>query len=127
VPLHWTIDSREQLVTITGEGEVTRADMDEYLDAVAGAGALAYRKLFDVSAVPGTMPVDDMLAVGARVRTFHSGPVGPLALVLSPEKAQAIGRILGILAAADRPMRIFTHLAPARRWIASLGKPADPA
>ena len=28
--LHWGIDSRQQLVTVRGEGEVTLADMEEY-------------------------------------------------------------------------------------------------
>ena len=28
--------------------------------------------------------------------------------------------MLGILASADRPLKLFTSLAPARRWIDSL-------
>jgi hypothetical protein len=45
VALHWVIDSRQQLVTVSGEGMVTLADVDQYLQVVAGANALAYRKL----------------------------------------------------------------------------------
>ena len=47
-------------------------------------------------------------------------PVGPLAIVLSDDKAAAAARVLGILASADRPIKLFTSLPPARRWIDSL-------
>jgi hypothetical protein len=47
--------------------------------------------------------------------------VGPLAVVVPEDKFDLIARVLGALAAADRPMRLFTDLRPARRWIDSLG------
>jgi hypothetical protein len=125
MPLYWTIDSKKQLVVVTGEGDVTRADMEEYLDVVEGAGALTYRKLFDLTAAPASMSEDDLLALGARIRSYHSQPVGPLALVVQRDRVEALARILGILAAADRPMRIFTRLGPAKRWIESLVRPEN--
>ena len=42
--LHYFIDSRKRLVSVTAEGGITRADVDAYLEAVIGAGALEYRK-----------------------------------------------------------------------------------
>jgi hypothetical protein len=44
MPLYWMIDSKERLFTGSGEGDVTLADAMALLDAVAGAGALTYRK-----------------------------------------------------------------------------------
>lgn len=55
MPIHWTIDSKQQLVVVTAEGDVTRADAEEYLDVVEGGGALAYRKLYDARAGTGAM------------------------------------------------------------------------
>jgi hypothetical protein len=49
MPLYWTIDSKQRLFTGTGEGEVTLADAMSLLEALVGAKALAYRKLFDVA------------------------------------------------------------------------------
>ncbi|HET6222272.1 MAG TPA: hypothetical protein VFE11_08910, partial [Dongiaceae bacterium] len=103
--------------TVTCEGDVTRADLVGYLDVVEGAGALTYCKLFDGTAFETSMTALDMLEIGARFRSYHARPIGPLAMVLPPDKADLFARILGILAAADRPMRVFTRLAPARRWI----------
>ncbi len=123
MPLHWTIDSKERLVTVVAEGTVTRADVEAYLDALVGTGAITYRKLFDSGRADGTMSADDMMALGVMFRNFHaSGPVGPLAIVVPDSNVDAISRVLGILAAADRPMRVFREVAAARRWIESLPK-----
>lgn len=120
MPLYWTIDSKAELVTVTIEGEVTRADADAYLDAVEGGGAIAYRKLVDGSAGRLGMDHDELMALGASFRNYHKQPVGALAIVMSDDKREAVGRILGILASADRPMRLFASVAPARRWLESL-------
>src|SRR3989337_3309703 len=65
-PLYWTIDSRQKLVAIACEGDVTLADLVEYLDVVEGASALAYRKLFDGTAFQTSMTESDILEIGAR-------------------------------------------------------------
>ncbi len=125
MPLYWTIDSRQKLVTVTCEGDVTRADLVDYLNVVEGAGALTYCKLFDGTAFQTSMTALDMLEIGARFRNYHAQPIGPLAIVLPPDKADLFARVLGILAAADRPMRVFTRLAPARRWIETFVRDAS--
>lgn len=121
MPIYWTIDSRQQLVVGTAEGDVTCADADDYLDAVEGGGALTYRKLYDARAGNVLMDQDEMMAVAVRMRNYHDQPVGPLAIVLTDDMAAAAARMLGILASADRPIKLFASLAPARRWIDSLG------
>lgn len=122
MPLFWTIDSRRKFVTVTCEGDVTRRDLFDYLDAVEGARALAYCKLFDGTAFETSMTALEMLEIGARFRSYHSRPIGPLAVVLPPDKADMFARVLGILAAADRPMRVFKRLGPAQRWIAGFAR-----
>jgi hypothetical protein len=120
MPIYWTIDSKQQLVVVTAEGDVTRADVDEYLDVVEGSGALAYRKLYDGRAGNVVMNHDEIMAVAVRFRSYHHRPVGALAIVLPHDKAEPVARTLGILASADRPLKLFISLAPARRWIDSL-------
>lgn len=121
MPLHWTIDSRERLVMAVADGEVARAEVQAYLDALVGANALTYRKLFDASRGDTTMGPEEMMALGVMFRSFHArGEVGPLAIVVPDGKVELISRVLGILAAADRPMRVFREVEPAKRWIESL-------
>ena len=124
MPLHWTVDSKERLVIATAEGAVTRAEVENYLEVMNGAGTLPYRKFFDCSRADTAMTPEDMLAIGVRIRARHAttGTLGPLAIVVPPAKSELISRVLGILAAANRPMRIFSDIEPARRWIESLPK-----
>jgi hypothetical protein len=118
MPLYWTIDSKERLFTAIGEGEVTLDDAMSFLEALAGAKALSYRKLFDGRAVQSRMTGDDILAVCAQIRAYHEqGPVGALAIVATDEQFETFGRLLGALAAADRPIKVFTSLRQARTWL----------
>jgi hypothetical protein len=118
MPLYWTIDSKERLFTGSGEGNVTLADAMALLDALAGAGALSYRKLFDGRAVKSSMTGEELLAVCGRIRAYHEqGPVGALAIVCTPEQTVTFGRLLGALAAADRPIKMFPSLRQAHTWL----------
>jgi hypothetical protein len=129
VGLHWFIDSRARLIVVTAEGAVGRADIDELLDAAVGAKALAYRKLIDARAGRFALSAPDILAIGARVRSLHVGQVGAVAIVLpgglprddEPEDAPTlVARLIGILASAKRPLRMFKSVPAARRWLESL-------
>lgn len=130
--LHWFIDSRKQLIIVTAEGPVSRAEIDGLLDAVTGAKALGYRKLVDATAGKFALSAVDLLAIGARVRSLHAGPVGAVALVLpgglprddEPEDAPTLlARLLGILASAKRPFRLFKSVSSAKRWLDGLTAP----
>ncbi len=123
MPLHWTVDSKERLVITIADGHVTREDVDRYIQAMNGAGTQPYRKLFDGSRGETDMTPEDMLGIGVLLRERHAtGKPGPLAVVIPPDKADLVSRVLGILATADRPMRVFSEVEPARRWIESLPK-----
>ena len=132
--LHWFIDSRKRLIVVTAEGPVTRAEIDELLDAVTGAKALGYRKLVDATEGKFAMSAIDLMAVGVRVRSLHAGSVGAVALVLpsrlprddEPEDAPTlVARLLGILASAKRPLRLFKSVASAKHWLESLEVPVS--
>jgi hypothetical protein len=118
MPLYWTIESRTKLVTLVAEGEVFLEDAVACLAAVHGASATPYRKLFDGRRGVSSMTEQELLMVGAEIRAHHRhSKVGALAVVAPPEQTGAFGRLLGTLAMADRPMRLFDELAPAQRWL----------
>ena len=130
--LHWFIDFRKRLIVITAEGAVSRAEIDGLLDAVTGAKALGYRKLVDATAGKFALSAVDLLAIGARVRSLHTGSVGAVAIVLpgrlprddEPEDAPTlVARLIGILASAKRPLRLFKTVSSAKRWLDSLTAP----
>lgn len=117
--MHYVIDSRRRLVSVTAEGGITRADVDAYLQAVIGAGALEYRKLFDWRAGVPAMDFPEMMSVMTVIRGYHDRLHGPLAVVLSERQRQSeeLARVLGVLLSARRPMRVFSSVRRASRWL----------
>lgn len=121
MPLYWTIDSKARLFTAVAEGSVSAGDVVELLETMAGAKAMAYRKLFDGRAAIAAMTSDEMLSLCARIRSYHEqGMMGALALVATPEQTMIFARLLGALASAKRPIRVFTSPRQARNWIEEL-------
>ncbi len=118
MPIYWTIDSKERLMTVIAEGDVTRPEFESYLDVIDNANLHAYRKLFDGGSADTRMGAEDIMAMGVRMRSAHqSHAVGPLAVVVPEDKIAMMSRVLGMLAAANRPMRVFHEVGAARDWI----------
>ena len=106
------------MIDVLAEGEVTRAEVDALLDALQSEEVLTYRRFFDGAKADTKMSPDDLIALGVRMRAMHDhGGMGPLAIVVPPNKEKILERIFGMLAVANRPMRIFNDPVPARRWI----------
>jgi hypothetical protein len=119
MPLYWKIDSEAQLFEAECEGAVGLADLHRMLDAVVTSDALAYRKLFVSTGADLRISEEEMMALGVRLRTLQDCMLGPLALVLREEQFEALSRLLGILAVARRPIKLFRELGPARKWLES--------
>lgn len=105
-------------MSVVAEGDVTRPEFEAYLDVIDNADLHAYRKLFDGGSADTRMGPENILAIGVRMRaTHHHRTVGPLAVVVPEDKIEMVSRVLGMLAAANRPMRVFQEAGPARDWI----------
>lgn len=121
MPVHWKIDFDARLMTVQAEGLVTRQEFEAMLDAMCGADAVGYAKLFDGRGADTAMGAANIMAIGARIKAMHDRqaplPVGPLAIVIDGDKFGLVARVLGILATARRPMRLFDQIEPAREWI----------
>lgn len=118
MPLNWTIDSQARRVEIVAEGDVTMAEAMAFFEAVEGAGALPYDKLLDGARGTAAMAPEELMAIAARIRAQHGlSSVGALAVVATREQAQSLARLLGALAVADRPLKVFDEIRPARRWL----------
>jgi hypothetical protein len=99
---------------IVGEGDVTLADLQSLIDAVVEHDIFGYCKLVDVRSAETSMTPQEMLEIGVRARTAQAlGTTGPLAVVLPHAEM-----LLGMIAAAERPMRVFRDLEDAEKWIA---------
>jgi hypothetical protein len=118
MPLHWIIDPRNRLITITAGSDVSYGNVTECRDALAGAKALGYRRLVDCAAPVSVMNTAELAALAVKVRELHgTGAMGAAALILNVESSAPGARLLGAIAAADRPLRLFKTKGHAKRWI----------
>lgn len=117
--VHWTINSEAKLFEVTCSGVVEPDEIHQMLDVLVGSDALGYRKLFDGSQADTNMGVMDVLSIGVRMRGLHGDGtrLGPLAVVIPPDKYPLLSRLLGIVASPRRPMRIFSEIDRARKWL----------
>lgn len=119
MPLHWTVESRLKLIIIVAERDVTRSDVEGFLNFIRGADIGGWPKLIDARDAHLALTITEVNEVGVRLRTGHaSRTVGPLAVVMPAEESPELARLLGFLAAAKRPMRLFQDYGRARKWIA---------
>jgi len=121
MPLHWKINSEEYLFEVVCDGLVDASDIHRMLDVLVGSGALGYRKLFDGSRADTILEPLEILSIGVRLRSLQADSValGALAVVIPDSKFELLARVLGILAAGRRPMRIFNDIRKARIWLDS--------
>ena len=81
-----------------------------------------YRKLFDGRFATTHMAAQDVFDFGLRMQARHGiERAGPLAVVMQPHHYDLVSRVLGMLATADRPMRLFEELDAAHKWLESDG------
>lgn len=114
----WTIDPEDRMIVVIAEGDVTRAEVDAMLDAMQSDEVLTYRRFFDGTKADTKMPAEDLIALGVRMRGMHvHDGMGPLAVVVPADKEEILERLFGMLAAANRPMRVFNDPDQGRRWI----------
>ena len=121
MPVQFTVSHPARLVIAVAREDLRRHDIETYLDDVARANALPYRKIFDMTHATPRLSDDDMLALGARIRAYLAlGSLGPLAIVASTDNSHRQARLFVALADAERPIRIFRELHLARQWLDSL-------
>jgi hypothetical protein len=118
MPVQWTISKPHQLVIAVARDELRLADVEEYLDGVALADMLPYRKIFDMTHATVMLSDADMMVLGARIRAYLKvSKLGPLAIVAVTERAYEQASLFEVLAEGDRPVKIFRELHHAREWL----------
>lgn len=120
MPVLWAIDHPTRLVVATAKGELRLKDIEDYLEGVARAATLSYRKLFDMTQCSPALSGQDRLALAAHLRCYGStSAMGPAAIVARSDESDQQARLFETLAIADRPLRIFRELQAARDWLDS--------
>lgn len=121
MPLHWSINSAEQVFEVACNGLIDAPEIHKMLDVLVGSEALGYRKLFDGTRGDTTIGALDILQFGARIRALHQSgaALGPVAVVLPDDKYPLLSRVLGMLSIPKRPFKVFSDVPKARAWLYS--------
>ena len=86
MPVHWTISHPTRLKGRRGSPRMQAKveDIEQYFAGVTAEGAMAYRKIFEITATPMALSEQNLQALGQRVMLYaQHGQIGPLALVAS--------------------------------------------
>jgi hypothetical protein len=117
MPLGWTRADDFGILTVTGQGDISRRDIEDYLSATVREGTKSNAKLVDITAGTLTLDRDDLEAVARLLLQYGShGTAGPVAMVvhgaLNIDMAVLLKQRVG-----QRPFRIFTNPLEARGWL----------
>ena len=88
--VHWTVSHPQRLVVAVTKDEVTVADIEQYFAGVTADGAMAYRKIFEITHTPMALSEENLKALGQRVMFYaQHGQVGPVAIVAGSDESFA--------------------------------------
>jgi hypothetical protein len=114
----WGVHHAIRTVVATASGELRLEDLEHYLDGLAAAATLSYRKVFDLTHGRLALSRDEMLALGDRIRGLESmEPMGKVAVIAVADEAYQQARLFETLVVAHRPLKIFREAEAAYEWL----------
>jgi hypothetical protein len=124
MPVHWTVSHPQRLVVAVTKDQVTVADIEQYFAGVTADGAMAYRKIFEITHAPMAISEENLKALGQRVVFYaEHGQIGPVAIVAASDESFAQAQIFAAASPTRRPLAIFRELHAARQWLDSQASP----
>ncbi|KAF0100999.1 MAG: hypothetical protein FD144_3105 [Rhodospirillaceae bacterium] len=125
MPLLWMRSDEFGILTVVGQGDIGRQDIEDYLGATVREGTKAHAKLVDLTVGNLILDRDDLESVARTMVEYGvGGEAGPVAMVvlgaLNIDMAVLLKQRVG-----SRPFRVFTDPLEARGWLMTF--PAAPA
>ena len=117
MPLLWMRSDEFGILTVVGQGDIGRQDIEDYLSATVREGTKAHAKLVDLTVGNLSLDRDDLESVARTVVEYGvGGDAGPVAMVvrgaLNIDMAVLLKQRVGA-----RPFRVFTDPLEARGWL----------
>ena len=115
--LRWMRSDEFGILTVVGQGDIGRQDIEEYLNATVREGTKPHAKLVDLTVGNLILDRDDLESVARTVVEYGvGGEAGPVAMVvlgaLNIDMAVLLKQRVGA-----RPFRVFTDPLEARGWL----------
>jgi hypothetical protein len=118
MPIHVRISHQDRLLVAVAHGTITREEFLKAAQDVIGQGALHYRKILDVAAANSAADLEDFKALQAMARSSpQADRRGPVAFVVDAKRGDLVREFVDSADLGGRPIKIFTSLHEARRWL----------
>ena len=119
MPIYVSVYHLDKTIIGKTEGEVTLADIEGYLNDIIKARAVSYRKIFDATSGTSALTPQDVETLRETLAEFTRTrrDVGPFAVVTGGDRNGRMANICQTATTADRPMRVFSDIHSARRWL----------
>jgi hypothetical protein len=118
MPIHVRISHHDRLVVAVCHGTLTG---DELLNAVRESveqGALHFRKIIDVAAANSDADMERLKQLVVLARNSPQGAQrGPVAFVVDGKRGDTVRELAAFTEEGERPIRVFTNLHEARKWL----------
>lgn len=117
MPLRWVRSDEFGILTVVGQGDIGRQDIEDYLGATVRQATKTDAKLVDLTVGHLTLDRDDLQSVAEMLVQYGAdGAAGPVAMVvqgaLNIDMAVLLKQRVGA-----RPSRVFTNTLDARGWL----------
>lgn len=123
MPIVWGVNHATRLVSAKATGELSRMDIEDFLDGLEAAATLSFRKVLNMTGSRLVLSSDDMAALGARIRGHEAmGPIGSVAVIAGSDELYDQIRQFDSVVDANRPLKIFRDAEKAYAWL-SVGLP----
>jgi hypothetical protein len=118
MPIMWGVNHAARLVSAKATGELSKTDIEDYLDGLMAAATLSYRKVLDMAESRLALSGDDMAALGTRIRSHESaGPMGSVAVIAVADEVYDQFRLFESVVHAQRQLRVFRNAEMAYAWL----------
>lgn len=118
MPIHVRISHHDRLVVAVGHGTITAEEFQNAVREAVEQGALHYRKLIDVAAANTDADMERIKALLTLARTApQAAQRGALAFVVDGKRGEVVRELAALTEEGERPVRVFTSLHEARKWL----------
>ncbi len=117
MPIHLDVFHPNRIVVVVARGAITSDDAVQAVREFVEKGMIHYRKIIDVSTARSDMDVEQLKGLAALIRSSpRAANRGPLAFVVD-RMGNSLAQVFAELTEAERPVKVFTSLSEARRWL----------
>ena len=123
MPIHVRISHHDRLVIAVGHGTITAEEFQNAVREFVEQGALHYRKIIDVAAANTDADMERLKALMTFMRGVPKAEErGPLAFVVDGKRGDMVRNLASVTTDSERPIRVFTSLHEARKWLDEIYK-----